>query len=242
MSERKADKSFKSHKGSGVAGRFQSGRTAGPGFLQGLLNTRDKGQQGPNGERQLNKLKRQELLEILVNQSREIDRLRTELKETQDRLAERNLKIEESGNLAEASLKLYNLFEDAQKAADLYLDNIRQKAGVGEEAGPEDAPDRKEPEREGSAADFTDAEAESEELREEAEEPEKTEEIHETAEAAELADREEFITGDSLTDQDDEAGVSDTAGFSTLEKREPEIVLPEDSEYAEGEDDDGKDR
>ena len=81
-------------------------------------------------ENRLRRLKRQELLQILVEQSKEIDRLRKELKETRKRLAARELKIDASGTLAEASLQIYDVLDRTQKAADLYLENIRLRAGV----------------------------------------------------------------------------------------------------------------
>lgn len=108
------------------------------GLLQDLLDM-GKGIVSPgkventnSDDRQMNKLKRQELLQILVNQSREIDRLRQELKAAQEQLAERELKITSSGSLAEASLKIFDVLNNAQKAADLYLENIQNRAGAGE--------------------------------------------------------------------------------------------------------------
>lgn len=77
----------------------------------------------------LSKLKRTELLEIMLAQSEEIDRLRAELAEKDQLLKDREIKIAESGSLAEASLKLTRVFEEAQKAADLYLYNVRSRAG-----------------------------------------------------------------------------------------------------------------
>ena len=85
-------------------------------------------------ERQMNKLKRQELLQILVSQSKEIDRLKKELKETRKKLEDRELKIAESGSLAEASLQIFDVVNSVQKAADLYLENLklREEGGVPE--------------------------------------------------------------------------------------------------------------
>ncbi len=77
-------------------------------------------------EKELKKLNRQELLEILLAQSKMIDRLQAKLKDANEKLAERELKISEAGSIAEASLVLNHIFEDAQKAADQYLENIRR--------------------------------------------------------------------------------------------------------------------
>lgn len=76
-------------------------------------------------EKDLKKLNRQELLEVLLAQSKKIDRLQRQLNEANEKLNERELRISEAGSIAEASLVLNNIFADAQKAADQYLENIR---------------------------------------------------------------------------------------------------------------------
>ena len=77
-------------------------------------------------EKELLSLKKSELLEIMRAQSREIDYLRAQLEEAKAELADKRINIEEAGSIAEASLKLTRIFEEAQKAADLYLDNVRR--------------------------------------------------------------------------------------------------------------------
>ncbi len=79
-------------------------------------------------EKELLKLKRSELLEIMLAQSREIDSLREELAQTKKKLEDKRIKIEEAGSIAEASLQLTKIFEEAQKAADLYVENARLRA------------------------------------------------------------------------------------------------------------------
>ena len=64
----------------------------------------------------------------MVAQSKEIDRLRAELEKAQKALRDRELRIENSGSLAEASLAIYHVVERTQKAADLYLENLKRKA------------------------------------------------------------------------------------------------------------------
>lgn len=76
-------------------------------------------------EKELLKLKRSEMLEIMLAQSREIDTLRKELKETRAKLEDREIRMEKAGNIAEASLLLTKVFEEAQKAADLYVENMK---------------------------------------------------------------------------------------------------------------------
>ena len=78
-------------------------------------------------EHELKKLGRGQLLEILVRQSKELDRLQEELKAAEDKLADRRIRMEESGSIAEAALKLNGIFEVAQQAADDYLASLRQQ-------------------------------------------------------------------------------------------------------------------
>ncbi|AIG42945.1 TPA: DNA repair protein [Streptococcus suis] len=77
----------------------------------------------------LRKLKRIELYEIMLAQSEEIDCLRNQLEKIKTELADRRIMISQSGSVAEASMKLTNIFEEAQKAADLYLYNVKNKIG-----------------------------------------------------------------------------------------------------------------
>lgn len=77
-------------------------------------------------ERTLKQLKKIELYEILLVQSKEIDRLKQELIETQQKLENKQIIIQEAGSLADAALKLTKIFEEAQKAADIYLKNITE--------------------------------------------------------------------------------------------------------------------
>lgn len=86
-------------------------------------------------QRDLSKLKRSELLEIMLAQSEEIDHLRAELKEKDRQLQERRIAIGNAGSIAEASLALTKIFEEAQKAADLYLYNVKLAGGSQVQAG-----------------------------------------------------------------------------------------------------------
>ncbi|MBR2728686.1 MAG: DNA repair protein [Lachnospiraceae bacterium] len=76
-------------------------------------------------EKELHKLKRGELLEMMLAQSREIESLRDRIKELEGKLADREIRIRESGSIAEAALKLNHIFEAAQAAADQYLENVK---------------------------------------------------------------------------------------------------------------------
>ena len=78
-------------------------------------------------DKELKKLKRAELLEIMVAQSHEIDRLKAELEKTKKVLKNREIQIENCGSLDEASLAAFQVIDRAQRAADLYLENIKRR-------------------------------------------------------------------------------------------------------------------
>ena len=77
-------------------------------------------------EQELKKLSRQDLLELLILEVRENERLTVRLAEKEALLQERRIQLERSGSIAEAALQLNGIFEAAQAAADQYLENIRQ--------------------------------------------------------------------------------------------------------------------
>lgn len=74
----------------------------------------------------LRSLSRGELLEILVQQGEELERLRSQNEQLQQQLQDRSLKLQEAGSIAEAALKVSGVFEAAQEAAEQYLQNVRQ--------------------------------------------------------------------------------------------------------------------
>ena len=74
--------------------------------------------------RERKKLSRSQLLEMLLTQAQEVKQLRADLELAQIKLESRQIQMTESGNIAEAALKLSGVFESAQSAADQYLQNI----------------------------------------------------------------------------------------------------------------------
>lgn len=75
-------------------------------------------------DKQLRKLSRRDLLEMLLIQSRELAQVKKELEEARRELEERRIAISSSGSIAEAALKLSGIFEAAQAAANQYLENM----------------------------------------------------------------------------------------------------------------------
>lgn len=76
-------------------------------------------------DKELRKLNRKDLLEMLIQQGKELEELRTQLNEAQERLKDRRITVDKAGSIAQAALQLNGVFEAAQKAADQYLENLR---------------------------------------------------------------------------------------------------------------------
>lgn len=74
--------------------------------------------------RELKKLGRRQLLEIILAQLERIEILEKELNEKKRVIDNFEITLRESGNIAEASLRINEVFEVAQKAADYYLKNV----------------------------------------------------------------------------------------------------------------------
>lgn len=75
--------------------------------------------------KELSRLKRVDLLELLIAQGRENDRLTAELAEARAQLEERNIVLQNAGSIAAAALQLNGVFQAAQTAADHYLESVR---------------------------------------------------------------------------------------------------------------------
>ena len=76
-------------------------------------------------QKELKKIKRRELLELMLEQAKRIQELELEIKDLKSELNSKKIKIKESGSIAEASLKLNNIFEDAQNAVNQYFENFK---------------------------------------------------------------------------------------------------------------------
>lgn len=80
-------------------------------------------------DKELRRLSRAELLEMLLEQTKRADSLEAELKQKNEELENKRIVIQNAGNLAEAALALNGVFEAAQRAADQYLYNIKKMHG-----------------------------------------------------------------------------------------------------------------
>lgn len=75
-------------------------------------------------EKELKHLSRAELLELLLLQTKETERLMKKLEKADRMLSDRYLQVEKAGDLAHAVLEVNGIMEAAQAAAQQYLDNI----------------------------------------------------------------------------------------------------------------------
>ncbi len=96
----------------------------------------------------LRKLSRKQLLELLLKQTERADQLEQLLSETEKKLEDKVIIKKEAGSIAEAALVLNGVFEAAEAAAAQYLENIKLL-------------------NEGAAAPFQKAEEESKKIAEE---------------------------------------------------------------------------
>lgn len=75
--------------------------------------------------KELKKLSRKDLLEIILAQTNRIEDLETENKKLTTELNSKKIDIESSGSLAEAVVKLSGIFDLAQKTADEYVNLVK---------------------------------------------------------------------------------------------------------------------
>ena len=75
-------------------------------------------------EKELKRLNREQLLRIMLSQSREIDRLKERLALVQGRIAERERRLSGAEDLASACAALNRLEDAARGTAEQYLGNI----------------------------------------------------------------------------------------------------------------------
>ena len=78
-----------------------------------------------SNKKTLSKLNRTELLDLLYEQEKRLEDLEKENKELKTQLENRKIAISKVGSIAEASLALTKVFDEAQKAVDRYLENVQ---------------------------------------------------------------------------------------------------------------------
>ena len=79
-------------------------------------------------EKELKKLNRYQLLELLVMQTERADGLQRKIEELEARLEDRELRFSQLGSVSEAAVYISGVLDAAQKTADLYLEAARKQA------------------------------------------------------------------------------------------------------------------
>lgn len=72
-------------------------------------------------------LSKNEMMMVMHDQEQEIDKLKSQVEELQAKLDGYEIKVSESGSLAEAAAKVSGLFEAAQLTVDTYLENMKKR-------------------------------------------------------------------------------------------------------------------
>lgn len=75
-------------------------------------------------DRELKKFGRSELIEIIYEMQKQDEQYVAQIKSLEDELNRKEIKIAESGSIAEAALRLNGIFEAAQAAAEQYLQAV----------------------------------------------------------------------------------------------------------------------
>ena len=80
-------------------------------------------------DKEFKRLSRSQLIEIIYQFQLKQDELIAENQRLSEELADKRLRITQAGNIAEAALAINNVMQDAQNAAQQYLDEIRAMHG-----------------------------------------------------------------------------------------------------------------
>ena len=83
-------------------------------------------------DKELKKLSRSELLELLISQIEENDSLVQEIESLKDELNQRLIIKQKAGSIAEAAVGINKIFEAADFAAKQYIESVRHMADKGE--------------------------------------------------------------------------------------------------------------
>lgn len=79
-------------------------------------------------EKELKKLNRYQLLELLVIQTERADKLQQKVDVLEEQINNQDIQLTALGSIAEASLQLGGVFDAAQKSADLYISAAKKQA------------------------------------------------------------------------------------------------------------------
>ena len=78
-------------------------------------------------DKEFKKLHRSDLIAIISEYQKREESMQTEIASLRAELEARELKIKDAGSIAEAVVRLNELFETAQKTADEYVEQVKRK-------------------------------------------------------------------------------------------------------------------
>jgi vacuolar-type H+-ATPase subunit H len=76
-------------------------------------------------DKEFKRLGRAQLIEIIYQLQLELDKVNEEKQVLENKLADKRLRLNNAGNIADAALEINNCFRSAQNAAEQYLDEIK---------------------------------------------------------------------------------------------------------------------
>lgn len=76
-------------------------------------------------DKEFKRLSRSQLIEIIYQLQIKQEELTKENEKLEQALADKRIRVEQTGNIAEAALGIYNVMQSAQSAAEHYLEEIR---------------------------------------------------------------------------------------------------------------------
>ena len=76
-------------------------------------------------DKEFKRLNRAQLIEIIYQLQLELDKVNAEKQELANELADKRIRLQSVGNIAEAALEINNCFRSAQNAAEQYLNEIK---------------------------------------------------------------------------------------------------------------------
>lgn len=84
-------------------------------------------------DKEVKRLRRTELLEMLIEQTEENEKLKSANEALREQLAQRTITLENAGSIAQAALQVTQIFSEAQDSADRYLESIQAKEAAMEQ-------------------------------------------------------------------------------------------------------------
>jgi hypothetical protein len=76
-------------------------------------------------DKEFKRLSRAQLIEIIYQLQLELDKVNEEKQQLASELADKRLRLQSAGNIAEAALEINDCFRSAQNAAEQYLNEIK---------------------------------------------------------------------------------------------------------------------